>query len=47
LLLYRREDLAERWPEELGEELAALNTDVEEVVGEPACRSLARIHAHA
>jgi hypothetical protein len=43
LLLYRREDLAERWPEEL----AALNTDVEEVGGEPACRSLARIHAHA
>jgi AcrR family transcriptional regulator len=28
LLLYRREDLAERWPEELGEELATLNADV-------------------
>jgi len=29
LLLHRREDLAARWPEELGEELARLNDDVE------------------
>lgn len=28
LLLYRREDLAEHWPDELGEELAGLNTDL-------------------
>jgi AcrR family transcriptional regulator len=38
LLLYRREDLAERWPEELGEELAALNTDVERTVRDHALR---------
>ena len=38
LLLYRREDLAERWPEELGEELAALNTDVERAVRDHALR---------
>src|ERR671918_929405 len=30
LLLYRRADLAARWPEELGEELASLNVQVEE-----------------
>lgn len=28
LLLYRREEVAERWPEELGDELATLNADV-------------------
>jgi len=28
LLLHRREDLVERWPDELGDELAMLNTDV-------------------
>jgi AcrR family transcriptional regulator len=38
LLLYRREDLAERWPEELGEELAALNTDVERAVRDHVLR---------
>lgn len=38
LLLYRREDLAERWPEELGEELAALNTDVEKALRDHALR---------
>lgn len=32
LLLYRREELAERWPEELGEELAGINADVEAAV---------------
>lgn len=32
LLLYRREELAERWPEELGEELATINADVEAAV---------------
>jgi len=34
LLFYRREDLAERWPEEL----AALNTDVEKAVRDHALR---------
>lgn len=29
LLLHRREDLAAQWPEELGQELASLNRDVE------------------
>jgi AcrR family transcriptional regulator len=38
LLLYRREDLAERWPEELGEELANLNTDVERAVRDHTLR---------
>jgi hypothetical protein len=38
LLLYRREDLAERWPEELGDELAALNTDVERAVRDHVLR---------
>ena len=38
LLLYRREDLAERWPEELGEDLAALNDDVERAVRDHALR---------
>jgi AcrR family transcriptional regulator len=38
LLLYRREDLAERWPEELGEELAALNTGVEKAMRDHALR---------
>ena len=38
MLLYRREDLAERWPEELGEELAALNTDVERAVRDHVLR---------
>jgi len=32
LLLYRREELAERWPEELGGELATINADVEVAV---------------
>lgn len=38
LLLYRREDLAEKWPEELGDELAALNTDVEGAIRDHALR---------
>ena len=42
LLLYRREDLAERWPEELGEELAALNTDVERAVRDHVLGATAR-----
>jgi AcrR family transcriptional regulator len=29
LLLYRREDLADRWPDELGVELTELNTDLD------------------
>lgn len=32
LLLYRRADLAARWPEELGEELATLNVQVEQAL---------------
>jgi hypothetical protein len=38
LLLYRREELAERWPEELGEELAGINADVEAAVMNHAVR---------
>lgn len=38
MLLYRREDLAEKWPEELGEELAALNADVEGAMRDHALR---------
>ena len=38
LLLYRREELAERWPEELGEELATINADVEAAVRNHARR---------
>lgn len=38
LLLYRREDLASRWPEELGEELAALNDEVQRAVRAHAIR---------
>jgi hypothetical protein len=37
-LLYRREELAERWPEELGEELATINADVEAAVMNHAIR---------
>jgi hypothetical protein len=32
MLLHRREDLAERWPDELGSELATLNTAIVEAV---------------
>lgn len=32
LLLYRRGDLAARWPDELGEELAKLNVEVEQAL---------------
>jgi AcrR family transcriptional regulator len=32
LLLYRREDLAERWPDELGPALAELNNDIQDAV---------------
>jgi AcrR family transcriptional regulator len=38
LLLYRREELAERWPEALGEELATINADVEAAVKNHAVR---------
>jgi AcrR family transcriptional regulator len=34
LLLYRREDLAERWPDELGDELSALNQGMERAIRE-------------
>jgi AcrR family transcriptional regulator len=34
LLLYRRTDLAARWPRELGQELASLNLEVEQALGE-------------
>jgi AcrR family transcriptional regulator len=33
LLLYRRDDLAAQWPDELGEELAALNRPVQDAIG--------------
>ncbi len=32
LLLYRRDDLAAQWPDELGEELAALNRPVQDAI---------------
>jgi AcrR family transcriptional regulator len=38
LLLYRREDLATRWPEELGERLGDLNTAAERAFGAFALR---------
>ncbi len=38
LLLYRREDLAARWPEELGDELATLNAEVQTALSEHARR---------
>lgn len=38
LLLHRRQDLAARWPEELGDELARLNDGVEAAVREHARR---------
>jgi AcrR family transcriptional regulator len=38
LLLYRREELAERWPEALGEELATINADVEAALKNHAVR---------
>jgi AcrR family transcriptional regulator len=38
LLLYRSEDLAEKWPEELGEELATLNAGVFSAIKEHAQR---------
>lgn len=38
LLLYRLEDLAERWPDELGEELSTLNADVFAAVRDHAIR---------
>jgi AcrR family transcriptional regulator len=38
LLLYRSEDLAEKWPEELGEELATLNAGVFSAIKEYAQR---------
>ena len=38
VLLYRREELAERWPEALGEELASINADVEAALMNHAVR---------
>lgn len=38
LLLYRREDLAARWPQELGEELATLNEEVASALRDQARR---------
>lgn len=38
LLLYRREDLAEKWPDELGEELSTLNANVVAAVTDHARR---------
>jgi AcrR family transcriptional regulator len=38
LLLYRREDLAARWPAELGEDLAVLNKGVETAIRDHAHR---------
>lgn len=38
LLLYRCEDLAQRWPEELGEELDTLNDEVEKAIRNYALR---------
>jgi len=42
LLLFRREDLAERWAEDLGEELATLNMEVESALRAYARRRYGR-----
>ncbi len=38
MLLYRREDLAEKWSDELGDELATLNADVVQAITNHAIR---------
>jgi AcrR family transcriptional regulator len=43
LLLYRRQDLAERWPAELGAELADINTDVRQALRDFTRRRFGRI----
>ncbi len=43
MLLYRREDLAEQWPEELGDELATLNKEVVAAVTGHARRRYGRV----
>jgi AcrR family transcriptional regulator len=43
LLLYRREDLADRWPEELGQELAELNDDLQKAIRRFTRRRFGRV----
>jgi AcrR family transcriptional regulator len=45
LLLYRRADLAARWPDELGQELATLNVQVEQALREFTRRRYGRLTA--
>jgi AcrR family transcriptional regulator len=45
LLLYRREDLAARWPDELGQELANLNVDVDRALEDFTRRRYGRVTA--
>jgi AcrR family transcriptional regulator len=45
LLLYRREDLAEHWPDELGAELSTLNSPLERAVREFTRRLLGQVTA--
>src|SRR5260370_532237 len=47
LLLYRREDLVERWPEELGAELATLNDSVDDALGSYTARRFGHSRADA
>ncbi len=47
LVLYRREDLAARWPQELGDELAAVNADVDQALRGHARRRYGRDDAQA
>ena len=42
LMLYRREDLVERWPTELGEELAVLNRGLEAALRDFTARRFGR-----
>jgi len=43
LLLYRREDLADRWPDELGDELSVLNDDMRQAVRNFTRRRFGRV----
>jgi AcrR family transcriptional regulator len=43
LLLYRREDLAGRWPDELGDELVALNQNLQDAVRRFTRRRFGRV----
>jgi AcrR family transcriptional regulator len=43
LLLYRRADLAVRWPDELGEELANLNVEIEQALRDFTRRRYGRL----